>query len=355
MKKLQWAGILSMAVLALAGCVNKESATAPTSGTPAAAASPASDSKEAISIGYLLTPDPQAAAAEMGYFKKNMTANTEFKSFDSGPAAFAALASGSIQFMTVIGNPPTVNAISKGIPIEVIWALDLYTTGEGLIVKKNSGIKSLKDLVGKKVGIVTGSTSDLAFSTALKEAGIDPKSVTFLDMSPPNMVAAWKSNNLDAAFTWDPAKTEMVADGGEVLVYDKDQSSPIWNLAVVNKDWAAKHKDLVKGFIKSEMEAVNLFREQPDQSIEAMAKWNNITKEDAAEQAKGFEFISIDEQLTPKGLGEPGKQEDSMVGKGLKAAAQNSLAKGLAKTMPDSFNPYINTTYIQEVLAESKH
>src|SRR5690348_1002779 len=77
-------------------------------------------SNEKVIIGYLATPDPEAIAAEEGFFKKEIKGQVELKSFDSGPAALAAIASGSIQFMTMLGTPPVANAISKGVPIEVV-------------------------------------------------------------------------------------------------------------------------------------------------------------------------------------------------------------------------------------------
>ena len=344
LRKTALATVAVGSLMGVTACGSTPSATAPVSAAP----------KPTVTIGYLLTPDPEAVAAQLKFFSRTMNANVQFKSFDSGPASLAALASGAIQFMTVIGNPPVVNAIAKGIPVKVIWAQEQYTTGEGLIVKAGSGIHSLSGIEGHTVALVVGSTSDLAFSTALKEAHIPKTSVKILDMSPPDMVAAWKAGNIDAAYTWDPAKSAMLNDGGRMLIYDQNQSAPIWNLAVVNKDWAATHKSLVEGFIKAEAEGVSYYHAHASQSYAAMAQWNGISSASAKQQASGFKFISLTGQLTAAGMGVPGQVGQSMVAKGLAMAAQQSLAEGLAKSMPSSFVPYIDESYVQAVIHTSK-
>ena len=77
------------------------------------------------------------------------------------------MASGKLDFMATLGNPPTASAIARGVPLKVVWAMERYTTGEGLVVKNSSGIKTLKDLEGKTVALVEGSTSPFELDTAL--------------------------------------------------------------------------------------------------------------------------------------------------------------------------------------------
>ena len=73
-------------------------------------------------------------------------------------------------------------------------------TGGSIIARKDAGIQSLKDLVGKRVAVF-GLSSNwyLALSDRLQEAGIDPKSVRFLSMPYPQMEGALVHNEVDAA------------------------------------------------------------------------------------------------------------------------------------------------------------
>src|SRR5436305_6869847 len=108
-----------------------------------AATQSGSTDKPNVTIGYMDNgAEPEVIAVAQSLFSKYMHANVQVKYFDSGPASLGAVASGALQFMTGIGNPPTVSAITRGVPLQVVWAQELYTQDEGLIVRNGSGIQS---------------------------------------------------------------------------------------------------------------------------------------------------------------------------------------------------------------------
>ncbi len=193
-----------------------------------------------VTIGYENAPDPESVAIAQKDFQKELKVPVRMEYFQSGPSALTALASGKLDFMTTLGNPPTAAAIARGVPLKVIWAMERYTSGEGLVVKKSSGIRSLKQLEGKRVALVKGSTSPFELETALKLHHLPVNGVTEINMSPTEMVSAWKTNQIQAAYVWVPFDTEMEQDGGTLLMVDQNvyREAPIFNLAVVNANWA---------------------------------------------------------------------------------------------------------------------
>ena len=103
---------------------------------------------------------------------------------------------------------PTLQAISFGAPLKIISAVEYSFTDKAdnhwsavsLIARKDTGIQSLKDLVGKRVAVF-GLSSNwyLALCDRMLEAGFDPKSVKFLSMPYPQMEGALVDNEVDAA------------------------------------------------------------------------------------------------------------------------------------------------------------
>ena len=72
-----------------------------------------------------------------------------------------------------------------------------YTDGVGVMVKKSSGIKTLKDLVGKTVAVATGSTSQAAVESEEATEGISGiKFTSFADY--PSCSTALMSGRVDA-------------------------------------------------------------------------------------------------------------------------------------------------------------
>ncbi len=355
-------GVLGLglaATVALAGCgaatSTPYSTTAPTSSASShgrgktKAASTAA--KPNVVIGYENAPDPEMVAIAQHDFAKYMHAHVTMKYYSSGPAALASLASGSLQFMTVLGNPPVVTAIAHGVPLEVVWAMEQYTKAEGLVVRKGHHFTSLKSLEGHHVALVQGSTSPFVLSAALKAAGVPASKVTFTNMTPPEMVAAWKRKSINAAYVWVPFFSTMVSSGGKALMYDQNQATtaPIFNLAVANRSFATKHPHITEGFIKAEAAGYASYKAHPNAAYKAMGKLNQISATEAKSQASGLRFISLKGELGSSGMGTTSTVGSSLVTKSLMSAAAWLKSVGAIRKVPANLSSYVNPSFAQKV------
>ncbi|MCY0908446.1 MAG: ABC transporter substrate-binding protein [Sulfobacillus thermotolerans] len=334
-----------MSVVVLAGCGSVSTASSSASNVP-------SGQLPTVVIGYENNgADPEMVAIARNYFSKYMHAHVELRFFSSGPASLTALGSGDMQFMTGIGNPPAVSAIAQGVPLQVIWAQELYTKDEGLVVRKGSGIHSLKDLQGKTVALVVGSTSPFELDTALKLNHLPISSVQFNNMSPPAMVAAWERHQINAAYVWDPAFGEMLSHGGQVLMYDQnvEQHAPIFNLAVVNSQWAKTHKALVEGFVRAEQAGYSYYRSHPNSAIKEMATEAGISVSLANSELNGYKLYDINMQLTSQGLGSGTGVASSLVTKSLTASAKYLQSIHTLSSIPSNMGQFVNPEYAAAV------
>ena len=316
-------------------------------------ASTASSSKPDVTIGYMDNgAEPEVIAVAQSLFSKYMHANVQVKYFDSGPASLGAIASGALQFMTGIGNPPTVSAITRGVPLQVVWAQELYTQDEGLVVRSTSGIKSVKDLAGKTVALVLGSTSEFALDATLKNAGVDPNSVHKLNMAPPAMRAAWANHSIDAAYVWDPVFDALVNGGGTILGTDENvkQQAPIYSLSLVNSTWGTAHPDLVKEFIQAQNAAVTFYQQHQDEALQVIAKQEGITIATVKTELAGYQIFNLQDQLGADALGQGSSINSSLVAQSLVLSGQFLKQKGAITSVPASFVSNVNPTYAQQLL-----
>lgn len=81
-----------------------------------------------------------------------------------------------------------------------------FYDGQGIMVRKDSGIKSIKELEGMRIGVDTGTTTELNLTSYFRKLGIDFEPVTF-DGSDA-VVAAYESGNVDA---WTTDKSGLVS------------------------------------------------------------------------------------------------------------------------------------------------
>ncbi|GAA0325481.1 hypothetical protein GCM10010151_14230 [Actinoallomurus spadix] len=90
-----------------------------------------------------------------------------------------------------------------------------------VVTPKKTSIHSPKDLAGKKIGMTTSKgLPALLTSAALQLAGVDTKSVQFVDVPYTNMGAALQNGSIDAAFATDPFLTRFEQTLGARVVLD---------------------------------------------------------------------------------------------------------------------------------------
>ncbi len=335
--RLAGAGAASLLIM-LAGCGAQSQAAGPVRPT--------------VIIGYQNGSDPQTVAIEQKFFQKMIHAPVELKYFSSGPAALTSLASGSLQFMTGMGSPPVVAAINKGVPLKIVWVQDRYVTAEGLVVKDSANITGLSQLSGRTVALVDGSSSPWQLDTALQTHHIPVSAVHIDDTAPANMVAAWKTGQIDAAYVWSPFLNDMQADGGHILIYDQNQvnSAPMFTYAVVNASFASKYPKLVEDFVKAEAQGVTYYDSHPSQSYQDMATLNGISAAAAKTQAAELRFTPLSEEVTSRRMGTAATVSSSLVATSLHSAANWLKATGQITAVPPHLDSYIAPQFCQDAL-----
>ena len=73
-----------------------------------------------------------------------------------------------------------------------------------LVADSGRGISAVAQLQGKRIGIVRGSASHYFLETLLFNAGIDPRGVTLVELTPEAVAEAARSGTVDAVAIWEP-------------------------------------------------------------------------------------------------------------------------------------------------------
>ena len=298
-----------------------------------------------VTIGYQVIPNEEIVAKALGWHEQAMGVKIDWRQFDSGRDVNTAMAAGSVD-IGLVGSSPAAAGIAAGVPYEVFWIYDVIADNEALAAKKGRGIRSVKDLEGKKVAAPFGSTTHYHLLVALKEGGVDPKKVTILDMQPPDMLAAWTRGDLDAGFVWEPTLVKMIEGGGEVLVPSKQLAEKGYltaDVAVVRKAFAAKYPQLVTTYVRTLSRAVSFYREQPQEAAKAVAKAFNLSEQEALRQMKTMVFLDAREHATEKYL-------KGGLAKALKDAADFLESQKVIKRAPplSAYRKAVVSTYAEQ-------
>lgn len=148
-------------------------------------------------------------ARERGEFEKTL-ADQDIKVQWVGPfpnhaPSLQAVVGGSADFGFWGSTTPALAAIISGSPL-VFTQFNVYNPrSTAIIVKKDSGINSVKDLVGKKVAVNRSGLGEFLLVAALEKYGVDRKSVEVIYLNPPDAAPAFGQGKVDAWSMWSPA------------------------------------------------------------------------------------------------------------------------------------------------------
>lgn len=223
----------AVAIGALALVATACSSTSPGGGAPSASASAAaaaSGSSVDLSQVTLRIGDQAGTGAKALLTAAGLISKLPFKvtwsNFTSGPPMLQAMGAGAID-VGGVGDAPPVFAAAGGNKIDIVGALKSNPHGAVLLVPKNSPIKTVADLKGKRIGVAQGSSADYHLLTVLKKAGLSVHDVTLDYLQPAAGLAAFSSGGVDAWDIWSPFGEQAQAQtGARVLVDGIGYGSP---------------------------------------------------------------------------------------------------------------------------------
>jgi sulfonate transport system substrate-binding protein len=152
----------------------------------------------------------------------------QWTQFPAGPQLLEGVNVGSID-IGHSGEAPPIFAQAAGTPFVYIGSQPPYPVGEAIIVPKNSPIKSVADLKGKRIALNKGSNVHYLLVQALEKAGLKYHEIQLAFLPPADARAAFDGGKIDAWAIWDPfltvaqAATEArVLTDGEGLVANRE-------------------------------------------------------------------------------------------------------------------------------------
>jgi sulfonate transport system substrate-binding protein len=190
------------------------------------------------------------------------------------PPEAAAMAAGSIDF----GEADTsgIEQVAAHSPGVMWYIADGARNYVALVARKDSGIKTVADLRGRKVAGVAPNTAPTAvLQLALAHVGMTLKDITGFNTVGPSEPAALERGAVDAAISYVPYTAETITAGTSVLITTaSDVYGKPWpgGGIIVRPDFAKAHPETVVAVLKQIARAEALLRDHPDEAYAALAR-----------------------------------------------------------------------------------
>jgi ABC-type nitrate/sulfonate/bicarbonate transport system substrate-binding protein len=270
-----------------------------------------------------------------GYFEK-AGVNVKSTLLGGSSTAFAALQSGSVQFVTA-SSSAFLGAKAQGLPLQAVTGLDYGLSLQ--LVASNKWLEShhmapnqptdkvMAGLVGATLGVI--SNTDLTYYHLLmQQAGVDPsqfKTITFKTQDA--MLAAAQHGQIDAFLLSPPNSYVAESQGFAKIIANlhavRELSDMTYDILVVESGWAKSHPDVVKAVATAMAKADNVMAKDPNSVLDVEKKHFSTMSDDVLLNSLKNVTFTPDGKMTPEGWN---SAKDVAAQSGVKGAAGVNVA-----------------------------
>ena len=203
-------------------------------------------------------------AEDQKFFARNGLQVT-LKGYDSGATAAAGMLNAQAE-IALAAEFPIVRQVFNKKDIISFGTITHYENTY-IIWRTDSGIKTIRDLKGKRIGVTLQTISEFYLGRTLELNGMNNKQVTLVDTTAPELEKTLLNGEVDAVATWEPWVTQINQSIGKEVSARALQSGQYayWNL-VTTTDWTKKHSNRMRRLLKSLVQAEDYIASHQDEA-----------------------------------------------------------------------------------------
>ena len=226
--------------------------------------------KRPIRVAYapVVLNTPLYLAQDRGWFAE-AGVDVDAKPFTTANDMVNALITSQVDVITGVSLVPLLNLEIQS-PGKFRVLIHSRMTEEqaydGIVVKKDSPIRNLDGLKGKRIAVYPGTTATNLFRAFLKKKGMAVDSVQLVQLPPPSHLSALSAGSVDALFAYEPT-LRVAENGGAKRIFGSvfvalGDPSPI-SASVVSRTYERHNVEEVKKFAVVLDRAIRAIREDP--------------------------------------------------------------------------------------------
>jgi ABC-type nitrate/sulfonate/bicarbonate transport system permease component/ABC-type nitrate/sulfonate/bicarbonate transport system substrate-binding protein len=262
----------------------------------------------------------------------------------AAPALHEALTGGDLDYVDYAGFAGILGK-SKGIDTTLL-AVTEYDSGWRMVASTKSGIRSIKDLKGKKVAYMRGATPQMYLIKVLQQAGLKFSDVQAINAALPDGLSTLATGGVDAAVVSAGQEQQLVNEGKAVVIHkgieaDKNIFYEPTTL-IARSSYAKQHPKVTVAVIKALLKA----------------------KDDIVKNPKAFNALAAQESGNPLPVMQATAVPDPRVGHpvaltanlvtSLKHVQEFELNNKLINT-PVNLQAWANPQPLHQAIAEYEH
>lgn len=209
--------------------------------------------------------------------------------FPAGPQLLEGLNVGSVD-VGFVGEAPPIFAQAAGARFYYIGHDPAAPKAEAIVVPRESAIKSVAELKGKKVALNKGSNVHYLLVKLLEKNGLKLSDVTPVYLPPADARAAFESKNVDAWVIWDPFTAAAEKQIGARILADATGVADNHQYYLGERGFVEKHPQVIRAVFEDSVEKGRWVKANLRAAAEQIAPLQGLPVDVAELSLRRYEF-----------------------------------------------------------------
>ncbi|MEO3789140.1 aliphatic sulfonate ABC transporter substrate-binding protein [Nonomuraea sp. B10E15] len=257
----------------------------------------------------------------------------DIKVFTNGPLQIQALGSGDLDFGYIGPGAMWLPATGKA----KVVAINTLAYADRVIGRP--GVKTMRDLKGKKVGVPEGTSGDMVLNLALGKAGMTAEDIQKIPMDPATVVSAFSAGQIDGAGIWYPLIDTIKQKVPDTVELASTKEFPDSSFPTAFVGGTGVDREVTRKVIKV-LQAANDWRAaHPEEAITEAAALLRLDAAKVKADAANVQVMSTSDLVA--------KTKDGTVATWLNSLSDFFVSTGQLKSRPDPATYYTGDLYTE--------
>jgi NitT/TauT family transport system substrate-binding protein len=259
------------------------------------------DPESALRIGtnVWIGSEPLYLARELGRLDPKVVQLVEYPSASEVLRAFRNQAIDGM----VISLDELFGLAVDGLQPRIILVVDVSHGADAVVGR--SGMRTMKDLKGKRVAVESGALGAFVLSRALALSGMHASDVKVVHLESNEQPSAFEKGQVDGAVTFDPYREQLLRAGARTLFDSTQIPGEIVDLVAVRASVLEQQPKAVQALLSGWLNATDYLRREPKDAARRMGIRQQTSGEQFLKGLQGLHIPSREENLRMLGGAKP--------------------------------------------------
>lgn len=237
--------------------------------------------KGELRIGYQKSASLFVLQKAQGSLEKKLSPlgfGVKWVEFPAGPQLLEGLNVGAVD-VGYVGEAPPIFAQAAGAKFVYFGYDPAAPQAEAILVTKDSPIRSVAELKGKKIALNKGSNVHYLLAKVLEKNGLKITDVEVVYLAPADGRAAFESKRIDAWVIWDPFQAAAEKAVGARVLADGTSVVNNYQYYLGARDFVTKHPKVIDALFADSVEQGIWLKKNLRQAAELIAPLQGLPVE----------------------------------------------------------------------------